>query len=80
MYRSKSCASKYRGVTRNKDKYQVMIMGNFKKFYIGGIKTEMEAARLYDKLAIFYHGVEAKTNFEYTKRDIQVVISDPIPQ
>jgi hypothetical protein len=56
-----------------------MIMGNFKKFYIGGLKTEEEAAKLYDKLAIFYHGMEAKTNFQYTKREVEILISEPVP-
>ena len=77
-YRSKTVGSKYRGVSKNKHKWQVMIMGNFKKFYIGGIKTELDAARLYDKLAVFYHGMEAKTNFTYTKKDIEVLIAEPI--
>ena len=77
-YRSKTVGSKYRGVSKNKHKWQVMIMGNFKKFYIGGIKTELEAAKLYDKLAIFYHGIEAKTNFKYTKLDIEALIAEPM--
>lgn len=77
-YRSKTVGSKFRGVSKNKHKWQVMIMGNFKKFYIGGIKSELEAAKLYDKLAIFYHGMEAKTNFQYTKKDIEVLIDEPM--
>jgi AP2-like factor, euAP2 lineage len=77
-HRVKAIGSKYRGVSRNKNKWQVMIMGNFKKFYIGGIKTELEAAKLYDKLAIFYHGIEAKTNFQYTKRQIEALIAEPV--
>ena len=77
-YKSKTIGSQFRGVSKNKQKWQVMIMGNFKKFYIGGIKTELEAAKLYDKLAIFYHGMEAKTNFKYTKADIEVLISEPM--
>lgn len=76
--KTKSVGSIYRGVSKNKHKWQVMIMGNFKKFYIGGIKTELEAAKLYDKLAIFYHGMEAKTNFKYTKGDIEILISEPM--
>lgn len=77
-YRSKTVGSRYRGVSKNKHKWQVMIMGNFKKFYIGGIKTELEAAKLYDKLAIFYHGMEAKTNFQYTKTDVENLIAEPM--
>ena len=77
--RSKTAGSRFRGVSKNKLKWQVMIMGNFKKFYIGGLKTEEEAAKLYDKLAIFYHGMEAKTNFQYTKREVEILISEPVP-
>ena len=76
--KTKSVGSKYRGVSKNKHKWQVMIMGNFKKFYIGGIKTELEASKLYDKLAIFYHGMEAKTNFQYTKKQIEALIAEPM--
>jgi len=76
--RSKTVGSKYRGVSKNKHKWQVMIMGNFKKFYIGGIKTEIEASKLYDKLAIFYHGMEAKTNFQYSKKQIEALIAEPM--
>ena len=57
----------YRGVSKNKSKWQVMIMGNFKKMYYGAIASEEEAARFYDKLAILCHGVQARTNFSYTR-------------
>lgn len=49
--------SKFRGVSRNGKKWQVMIMGNMKKLYFGAIATELEAARLYDKLAILSQGL-----------------------
>lgn len=32
--------STYRGVSKNKNKWQMMIMGNFKKMYIGAIENE----------------------------------------
>lgn len=35
-----------------------MIMGNFKKMYIGAIENEQEAAYLYDKIAILVHGLK----------------------
>ena len=38
----------------------MMIMGNFKKIYIGAIDTEIEAALLYDKIAILVHGLQVR--------------------
>ena len=51
----------------------------FRKFYVGRIQTELEAAKMYDKLAIFYHGIQAKTNFQYTKEAILSLLSEPLP-
>ena len=60
----------YRGVSKNKNKWQVnnlfkfkyylqmMIMGNFKKMYVGAIDQERDAALLYDKVAILTHGLK----------------------
>lgn len=45
----------------------MMIMGNFKKMYIGAIENEREAALIYDRIAILVHGLKAKTNFDYNK-------------
>jgi hypothetical protein len=44
--------SMYRGVSRNGNSWQVMLMGRNKKRYVGAIKNEMKAARIYDKLSI----------------------------
>jgi hypothetical protein len=68
--------SQYRGVSKNKSKWQVMIMGNFKKMYFGAIENEAEAALFYDKLAIVSHGIKARTNFNYTRRDIISILND----
>lgn len=38
----------------------MMIMGNFKKMYIGAIEDEREAAILYDKTAILTQGLKVK--------------------
>lgn len=38
----------------------MMIMGNFKKMYIGAIENEQEAAFLYDKIAILVHGLKVR--------------------
>jgi len=40
-------------------------MINRKKTYIGNYESEEEAAKIYDKYAIKYHGDKAKTNFYY---------------
>ena len=66
----------YRGVSKNKAKWQVMIMGNFKKMYFGAIEDEKDAALFYDKLAIVSHGIKARTNFDYTRRDIIRILNE----
>lgn len=61
--------SQYRGVSKNKNKWQVtlfisygilqmMIMGYFKKIYVGALEDEKEAALLYDKIALLIHGIK----------------------
>jgi len=51
-------------------------MGNFKKIYIGAIDKELEAAILYDKIAVLVHGLKAKTNFNYTKEQIRKILAE----
>ena len=63
--------SKYRGVSKNGNQWQVLIMINKKKRYIGNYKNEEEAASSYDIVAIQNHGSKAKTNFYYTPEEIQ---------
>ena len=40
----------------------MMIMGNFKKMYVGAIDQEQDAATLYDKIAILTHGLKVHFN------------------
>ena len=58
-------SSKYRGVSRNGNRWQVLIMINRKKTYIGNFESEEDATRAYDQYAIKYHGNKARTNFFY---------------
>ena len=39
----------------------MMIMGNFKKIYIGAINEQREAANIYDKVAILIHGLKVNS-------------------
>ena len=57
--------SRFRGVSRNGGKWQVLIMINRQKTYVGNYDTEEEAARAYDEVAIKYHKEKARTNFKY---------------
>ena len=66
-----SRGSKYRGVSKNGKKWQVQLLGNLRKRYIGSISSEQEAAKLYDYYAILTHGLNAKTNFSYSKAQVQ---------
>jgi len=50
------------------------LLGNLKKHYIGSISTETKAARIYDAHAILAHGLKAKTNFSYTKQQVEAFL------
>lgn len=51
-----SRGSKYRGVSRNGNNWQIFIVINKSKWYAGWVESELKAAALYDKLAILFHG------------------------
>ena len=69
--------SKFRGVSRNGNQWQVLIMVNKKKRYVGSYSKEEEAARAYDKVALQNHGSKAKTNFDYTKQEVENILAAP---
>lgn len=72
---SNSKLSHFRGVSNNGRKWQVMIMGFAKKIYFGGICSELEASKKYDKYAILMHGLDAKTNYSYNKRELSEILN-----
>lgn len=49
--------SKYRGPSKNRKKWQVMKMINKETVRIGAVRSELEAARIYDFLAILTEGL-----------------------
>jgi hypothetical protein len=59
--------SKFRGISKNGNSWQILLMVNRKKKYLGTLNSEELAAKFYDKVAIQYQGVKAKTNFQYNK-------------
>jgi len=69
--------SKFRGVSRNGNQWQVLIMVNKKKRYVGSYSKEEEAAKAYDKVALQNHGSKAKTNFDYTKQEVESILASP---
>ena len=65
--------SRYRGVTKNKKKWQAYIRINNKNTYLGSYKTEIIAAKIYDIMSIKKKGNYAKTNFKYDNKQIEKI-------
>ena len=74
---TKPRGSRYRGVSKNGSQWQVLIMVKKKKRYLGSFSNEEEAARAYDKVALQHHGNKAKTNYDYTKEEIDKILKGP---
>ena len=74
----KKRSSKYRGVSMNGRKWQVLIMINKKKNYLGNYLDEDLAARVYDIQAIKTWGIKARTNFVYNKNQIMNIYNKKI--
>ena len=74
---TKPRGSRFRGVSKNGSQWQVLIMVRKKKRYLGSFSLEEEAARAYDKVALQNHGIKAKTNYDYTKEEIEKILQGP---
>ena len=75
--KNKRC-SKYRGVSKNGYQWQVLMMFNKNKYYLGSYPSEELAARIYDVLAIKNRGTKARTNFAYNKNQIKKIYENEI--
>ncbi|KAM7275927.1 hypothetical protein ACFE04_017793 [Oxalis oulophora] len=76
-------ASIYRGVTRHhqQGRWQARIgrvAGN-KDLYLGTFATEEEAAEAYDIAAIKFRGLNAVTNFEMNRYDVEAIMQSALP-
>ena len=74
----KKTGSKYRGVSKNGNKWQVLIMINNKKCYIGSYSSEDLAGRIYDIQAIKSRGINARTNFVYDNKQLMKIYNKKI--
>lgn len=61
---TKKCQSKFKGVNycKKQDKFRARIGINYKRIHLGWFKTEIEAAKSYNKAAKKYFGKFAKLN------------------
>jgi hypothetical protein len=57
--------SKFRGVLRKGKTWQVNIMINRNKNFIGNFNSEEEAAKVYDDYAMKFHKEKARLNFPH---------------
>ena len=58
------------------ERAQVQVFTNYRKKFLGQIRSEHLAARIYDKRAIMTNGLKAKTNFDYTKRQLKRLLQN----
>ena len=68
--------SNFIGVSRNGPNWQSIISMKKNKFYLGTYSTQKDAAMVFDFYSIMTHGLEAKTNFSYSKDWILNMITD----
>ena len=50
--------SRYRGVSKNGEKYQVMVVSGKVKKYVGALSNEDAAGLIYDKYSIILQGMK----------------------
>lgn len=77
-YKSEFRGTSFIGVSRNgKRNWQIISMFNGTKFYLGTVDNMLKAAILYDIFSIQTKGANAKTNFNYSVREVKCIVSLP---
>jgi len=66
-------SSRFRGVSKNGNQWQVLLMHKKSKSYVGTYNSEELAAKIYDILALKYRGIKARTNFKYSYQQIKKI-------
>ena len=67
--------SRYRGISKNKGKWQVMITFFHSKVYMGALPSEEQAARTYDRLAILTKGLKVSRWSVNSRRHAQIFLT-----
>ena len=70
-----NCA-RYIGLSRNGKKWQVLVMIDKKWTYITSLANQEACAWVYDKMIIYLNGMSAKTNFTYTKWEVESIVEE----
>ena len=71
-----STRSAFIGVSSNGQLWQALITVNKRKTYIGSYESERDAAIAFDFYSILLHSLRAKTNFNYSKKEIMCMIAN----
>jgi hypothetical protein len=68
-------SSQFKGVSKSDNRWYPRIWANGRRICLGSFKTEVEAARAYDRAALKYHGEFAQLNFplEDYKNEIEAL-------
>lgn len=70
--------SSFIGVCKNGPHWQALISIRQKKTYIGTYPSQVEAAKAYDFYCMLVHCLRAKTNFTYTRAEVDSLIANHI--
>ena len=65
--------SKYRGVSKNGNKWKVLLTNDKIKYYFGNYNSQEVAAKIYDFFSLKSRGKKATTNFLYMDEQIQKI-------